>query len=108
MFKYATAAILAVSSYAETSDSYDYITLGADWGTIHEGKWSLCDTGKEQSPIDLKMAASTNDSIELVGYNYFDFDGANSDPLASNKGKKMNFPSPANENASLELILANG
>lgn len=63
MFKFATAALLATAALAETSDSYDYKTNGADWGTIHEGKWSLCDTGKEQSPIDLKSSAKVNSVI---------------------------------------------
>ena len=108
MFKFATAASLAASVLAETSDSYDYKTNGADWVTIHSGKWYLCDTGKQQSPIDLKASAATNDYVELIGYNYFNFDGANSDPLSTNLGKKMNFPTPQNEDAMLKLVLAGG
>ena len=105
---FATASILAVAAYADSDLAYDYTTLGADWPTIHDAIWELCDSGKEQSPIDLKMAATKSEEIELSGYDYFDFDGSSSTILADNKGKKMVFPTPANEEASLELLLSTG
>lgn len=101
--KYVISALVATTAFA-AEGNYNYNTNGADWGSVN----ALCADGKEQSPIDLKVGATTNEDIELVGYNYFDFNGAASDPLASNHGKKMVFPTPANEDAELKLVLANG
>ena len=100
---YVISALVAATAFA-AEGNYNYNTNGADWGDAVP----LCKDGKEQSPIDLKAGATVNKDIELVGYNYFNFNGANSDALASNHGKKMNFPTPENANAELKLVLANG
>ena len=99
-------ACLSGTGMTATSDYYSYETNGADWGTIHDGKWSLCDTGKEQSPIDLRTNAPFNTKLQLRRYNYFDFDGSYSEPLSSNKGRKVNFPTCTRKDAMLRLITA--
>ena len=49
------------------SAAYDYKLSGSDWGA----EYSLCATGKEQSPIDLNDSlAKKSDTIALRGFNY--------------------------------------
>lgn len=57
MFK--SLVFAAVSTYANASGSlvFDYSESGENWGHHYE----LCETGKEQSPIDL-----TNPSTSTV------------------------------------------
>ena len=49
MFKsFAVTSLLAAAAMAAEGE-FNYKTLGADWGSINP----VCDTGREQSPIDL-------------------------------------------------------
>ncbi len=73
MLSYVSGALLAATTFAATGKEWGYKELGADWGTILDGKYSLCDTGLEQSPIDLTTDTDISDKMELVGYNYYDF-----------------------------------
>ena len=68
MFRSTIAALVAASAYAAAG--IDYTTLGANWGETDP----LCDTGLEQSPIDLTYNASTSDTMSLVLENYTDFE----------------------------------
>ena len=63
MFNYITGSLLAVSVFSAAAD---YTQNGADWP-------ELCQTGLEQSPIDLSSDTDTSDKMEIIGYNYYDF-----------------------------------
>ena len=63
MFNYITSSLLAVSILGGAAD---YTLNGADWP-------DLCQTGLEQSPIDLTTDTDTSDKMEIIGYNYYDF-----------------------------------
>lgn len=52
--------------------------------------------------------ATENEKLELIGFNYFDFNGATSDHLSTNIGKKVNLPAPQNENTRLQLTFEDG
>ena len=73
MLSYVTSALVATTAFAATGKDWGYKQIGADWGTILDGKYSLCDTGLEQSPIDLTTDTDTSDVMNLIGYNYYDF-----------------------------------
>ena len=45
---------------------YNYEQNGADWGSVNP----LCDTGTEQSPIDLNEGENPNDIMEINGFGY--------------------------------------
>ena len=71
-----TLVALTAACGVETEDTaatYTYHQNGADWGTAVTGS-SLCDTGVEQSPIDLRGAIrSSKLSAAMVNYeNYED------------------------------------
>lgn len=70
MYSFVTGALLATAAIAS---DFDYKQNGADWGTIHEGKYGLCATGLEQSPINLTTDTETSEKMEMIGYNYYDF-----------------------------------
>ena len=63
MFNYITSSLLVVSVLGGAAD---YTLNGADWP-------ELCQTGLEQSPIDLTTDTDTSDKMEIIGYNYYDF-----------------------------------
>ena len=73
MLSYVSSALLAATTFAATGKDWGYKQIGADWGTILDGKYGLCDTGLEQSPIDLTTDTDISDKMELKGYNYYDF-----------------------------------
>lgn len=55
--------------------SWDYKQGGADWGSIAGNE--LCDTGKEQSPINIKTKkAEYSDTIGISLADYLDFTNA--------------------------------
>jgi len=68
MFKTFATALLSAAVFA-ASGTFDYKMNGDDWGKIEvDGKFpnALCDTGVEQSPIDLTNAKwSSTQKIEL-------------------------------------------
>ena len=63
MLSYISGALLAVSVLATGPD---YTSNGADWA-------DTCQSGEEQSPINLVSDTDTSDSMEIIGYNYYDF-----------------------------------
>jgi len=63
MLSYISSALLAVSVLATGPD---YTNNGSDWP-------NTCQSGEEQSPIDLVTDTDTSDSMEIIGYNYYDF-----------------------------------
>ena len=63
MLSYISSALLAASVLAT---GIDYTQNGANWS-------NTCVTGEEQSPIDLVTDTDTSDSMEILGYNYYDF-----------------------------------
>ena len=79
-----------VPSYESNKVLYDYRVNGADWGTIHDAKFPVCGSGLEQSPIDLKTNAPTNDEIALISSGYFDID-LDQQFLPSDTEKKVYF-----------------
>ena len=62
-----------VASYVYAADGpLDYSSNGANWGTTLA---KMCDTGREQSPIDLDWAEDSftySDVMEVRGTNYSD------------------------------------
>ena len=86
MLSYVSAALVATTAYAASAE---YSQNGANWGETTP----LCKDGLEQSPIDLKDATVSN-NIELIGFNYFNYNGSNSDALADNALRQGNMPSP--------------
>ena len=74
MLSYVTGAFIAAVAAAT---DFDYKSNGEDWGTIHDGKYGLCATGLQQSPIDLTTDTDTSDTMEVIGYNYYDFVATN-------------------------------
>ena len=54
---FAAALLAAVAFSAGGSVSFDYKMNGDDWAKLEDSSkyhpYELCDTGKEQSPIDL-------------------------------------------------------
>ena len=76
-----SAALFALKSHAAGGSDYNYKTNGADWSKDINANYEVCQTGKEQSPIDLtaKTTSDTyvksviNETMELIGYNYFNF-----------------------------------
>ena len=72
MLSYTIGALIAATALAGSGKDYDYIQNGADWGTILEGKYSLCDTGLEQSPIDL-TSGTVSDNIAIDLEDYYNF-----------------------------------
>lgn len=75
MLSYVSSALLAATTFAAVGKDWNYDDLGRDWGTIHDGKYSLCDTGVEQSPIDLDPNASSSNNLKLHLTNYYNFVG---------------------------------
>lgn len=69
MLSYISSALLAVSVLA----TVDYTQNGADWP-------DECQSGEEQSPINLVTDTDTSDSMEIIGYNYYDFPKADYAP----------------------------
>ena len=99
MFRtFANALFAAVAAAAGA----DYSSNGANWT-------GLCAYGREQSPIDLKDA-TPNGTMELIGYNYYDFKVQSSfQDTASNYAKTINFDVDAlRKAAELELTFADG
>ena len=87
MFKTAfTGALLAAAAMAATKET-KYNLNGSDWGQIS----TTCDTGKEQSPIDLKTDTDTSDKMEIIGYNYYDWSLQNDD-YKDEKAHTIAFP----------------
>lgn len=77
MFKFEAAlAMTAATAFAAGGgSSWHYTQNGADWGSIDE--YSLCGTGKQQSPIDLTQdGAKSSDSMELNGSGYKNYANA--------------------------------
>jgi len=65
-------ACLASVAFAAGAD-YDNTESGALWGAQGDDENSLCQTGKEQSPIDLTDAVYQEGiTISLTGYNILD------------------------------------
>jgi len=64
---------LALFAGAALGASYNYNQHGDDWGTW----WSLCDTGVEQSPIDLHNVQSEllskDADLKITGNNYSNY-----------------------------------
>ena len=86
------SALLAVGAYAAGTSDYDYKQNGADWGTILARKYLTCDTGREQSPIDLSKKGSTkSETSELIGYNYYNFPLESWNFDESDPSKKIDF-----------------
>ena len=68
MFRYTIATLLAATAFA--AGDIDYTQNGLNWGETHD----LCDTGVEQSPIDLTTTGTTpSDDMNLLLENYTDF-----------------------------------
>ena len=63
MFSHIASSLLAVGVL---SGAADYRQNGADWP-------ELCQSGTQQSPIDLTTDTDTSDKMEITGYNYYDF-----------------------------------
>lgn len=76
MNKTFASALLAVAASA-ASGTFDYKQNGADWGQIHDANDDypnqLCDTGKEQSPIDLNWDVRETDKVMIDLKNYWDY-----------------------------------
>ena len=54
---------------------YNYNSNGADWGTAVADS-ELCDTGKEQSPIDLVRSSTEGDKNMMIeGFGYQNYPG---------------------------------
>ena len=70
LVRVATATLLAGTAL---SDKFSYEKMGDDWADTVQGA-SLCNTGKEQSPIDLDLGTiMVSDMMEINGYGYSDF-----------------------------------
>jgi len=104
MISYVASALLAVTAFgAGGKSAYDYKQNGADWGDI-EG-YSLCKTGKEQSPIDLNVDVDVSDTMKIVGYNYEDYI-ASAPYTSSNRAWTNNYL--GSPRAELETTLDDG
>lgn len=90
MYGTIATALLAATAIAAGGSDYDYKQNGADWGTIHDGKYALCDSGVEQSPIDL-TGAEGNDMMNLIGYNYYDWSLPSVTPAADSPAMTVGF-----------------
>lgn len=71
LMKTFVASLLAASAFAA---SYNYKQNGADWGSVA----ATCDTGVEQSPIDLiregAYVSTDSELAQLNGYGYMNYD----------------------------------
>ena len=95
MFSYIASSLLAVSVL---SGAADYTNNGSDWP-------DLCQTGMEQSPIDLTSDTDTSDKMEIIGYNYYDF--VKTGHSDSDFSRKIDFNDDAlRANAELQLTFA--
>lgn len=64
--KFTNVSLLIAATQA-ASGVYTYDENGADWGSVE----SLCDTGKEQSPIDLFLFPTVTDkNMKIEGFEY--------------------------------------
>jgi len=76
MYKTFASALLATAAFA-ASGTFTYNEQGADWGQIHDANDNfpnaLCDSGNQQSPIDLTFdGTERNDMLGLLTkYNDF-------------------------------------
>ena len=74
-FTAALSAMLVGSAYA--GYDFSYLQNGADWGVTTTDTagatvdWALCDSGTEQSPIDL-VGGSSNDDLSIKREDYID------------------------------------
>ena len=68
----ALVSLAGACGVEDTSAEYNYFQNGADWGTAVTGA-SLCDTGVEQSPINLTRA-TRNDNLSAVMTNYENYE----------------------------------
>ena len=61
-----SAVATALLGAAVNAAGYIYNTNGADWGSVN----ALCDSGTEQSPVDLNNSATLNDNlaVSISGY----------------------------------------
>ena len=88
---------LAALSTVSMAGTADYTSNGADWP-------DLCQTGREQSPIDFNMVTMNDKlSISLSGYENF------AEGKMTDKGATMQFDTLAgNEAARMTLVRADG
>ena len=80
---FAVSALLALNASAA---SIDYTQNGANWP-------DLCQTGREQSPIDLTSKATWSDNIGIKTERYRDYTGMQ----LSNKGYTLQVDLPASD-----------
>ena len=88
---------LAALSTVSMAGTADYTSNGADWP-------DLCQTGREQSPIDFNMVTMDSKlSIDLSGYENFAAGNM------TDKGATLQFDTLAdNDGARMTLVRANG
>ena len=113
-----TTALLALKSHAAGGSDYDYKVNGADWSLLLNPAYEVCQTGKEQSPIDLTAATTSdtyvksviNETMELIGYNYFHFQVTDNIFDAENLAWTTNLPSADGllEKTELEITFFDG
>ena len=94
MNTYFASALLAVSAMAAAGT--DYTEMGENWSkTEAHPEWKVCETGREQSPIDLSTTGATiSDTMEVRGVNYYDLNvlELNTDLISSgNTSVKFDF-----------------
>ena len=102
MYTATFAAMLVGSAFAAAG--IDYSENGANWGETVP----LCDTGLEQSPIDLHAKDEVvNDNMRVLGENYFNIpvDSAFSE---TDYGFKITWPEATRYNQSLTLERGDG
>ena len=113
-----STALFALKSHAAGGSDYNYKTNGADWSKDINPDYEVCQTGKEQSPIDLTANTTSdtnvksviNETMELIGYNYFNFHV--SDAIFSADNLAWTTTLPANDGAldkaELEITFFDG
>ena len=102
MFSYISAGLLAATALGCKGD-FEYTSNGDDWHKIHNGKYSLCGTGQEQSPIDLSSRAAKS-SVSLTHSNYFNI-GVDAGFKKDDQGMKITFDDATRSKSNLSLTL---